>query len=59
MDLAELSRRIAVFIEETGAQPNAVIVDENPEGYVKLLGLRVVVDETATKPMRVALVQDL
>lgn len=59
MDLADLSRRIVAFIEATGTQPNAVIVDENPERYVKLLGLVVIVDETATKPVRVAFVQDL
>lgn len=59
MDLTDLARRIAEFQQETGVQPNVVIVDDNPEDYRTLLGLVVLVDETAPKPVRVAFVKDL
>lgn len=59
MDLAELARQIAEFQQAHGMLPNAVIVDENPERYRTLMGLVVIVAETAPKPVRVAFVQDL
>jgi hypothetical protein len=56
MNIIEITRQFAEFSERFGVSPNAVIVSDNPDGLTKIAGLLVIVDEYATKPIRVALV---
>lgn len=56
MNIIEITRQHAEFIERYGVTPNAVIVSDNPDGITHICGLVVIIDEYTTKPVRVALV---
>ena len=56
MNIVEITRQHAEFTSRYGVTPNAVIVSDNPDGITQICGLTVIIDEYATKPIRVALV---